>query len=331
MKLEKLLNNASLYTTPLGMNIDVSQDMGPTINRTIESLERMMAYLPDAINLLSKLAELKLMVREKLPQSSSMIEANGDEDFAGPSVLYMYDPKKPLASQEARILGGAGRREIGGLPPKISRELTYVKDKIQEISGLEQQGSDPTDILQAYESLAGRTGMLLQMVNSVNTLKVAIQEVTERKQLKKIYPPGTDITEQHVEHHAHGSVGDLEDALRIMVDSDSSLSYDAINRAMRDICDKDGCSPQDLHKLFRASHGDMTPDAWAKSLKDGSVGEGIDQMIKDEAVMEMYETMRVGLGDRAWVAITKRLRSQGHDANLVESMINRAIIIANRS
>jgi hypothetical protein len=54
--------------------------------------------------------------------------------------------------------------------------------------------------------------------------------------------------------------------------------------------------------------------------------EQIEDLIRETYVMEMYETMKIGLGEKAWVAISKRLRTQGLDAELVEKIINQAII-----
>lgn len=51
----------------------------------------------------------------------------------------------------------------------------------------------------------------------------------------------------------------------------------------------------------------------------------IDRMIDDNHVMAMYETMKPGLGEKAWVAISKRLKAQGTDPILVDRMIDRAI------
>jgi hypothetical protein len=55
--------------------------------------------------------------------------------------------------------------------------------------------------------------------------------------------------------------------------------------------------------------------------------DDMDDQIRSAHVMEMYETMSPGMGDKAWVAITKRLKAEGYDADLVERMINRAIIL----
>jgi hypothetical protein len=54
----------------------------------------------------------------------------------------------------------------------------------------------------------------------------------------------------------------------------------------------------------------------------------LDSMITSNSVLEMYETLYPGLGDLAWVAIAKRLRAQGHPVNLVESALNRAVVLA---
>jgi len=74
----------------------------------------------------------------------------------------------------------------------------------------------------------------------------------------------------------------------------------------------------------------VTIGLWLATRKQ-MASEDIDQLIKDADVVEMYETMRVGLGDKSWVAITKRLRSQGYPADLVESMIDRAVVMTKKS
>lgn len=53
----------------------------------------------------------------------------------------------------------------------------------------------------------------------------------------------------------------------------------------------------------------------------------VDRGIELDHVVAMYEMMKPGMGDRAWVAITKRLRAEGHDPAIVEMMINQAIIL----
>jgi hypothetical protein len=60
-----------------------------------------------------------------------------------------------------------------------------------------------------------------------------------------------------------------------------------------------------------------------KMSETSAVNHGIEL----DHVMAMYETMKPGMGDRAWVAITKRLRAEGHDPAIIEMMINRAIIL----
>lgn len=322
MQLSTIAKPANLSQRPTGVNLDLATNIAPKIVNHITSLESLLSMLPGSVDICNKLAELKNMLDTKLPSSSPVIE---DQEPA-PTILD-YDPSKPLGQQRAHTHGVSADR-MGYLPAKVIREAGFVGNVIEEIDEMEVASANHQDLLNKYTELSKWTE---QMLRTATTLKNGAKEMFVKKKLGGIFPKGTNITEQHVEHHAQASVGKLENVLTTMVKSGSSLSYKAINDAMTTICKEDGCSPDDLHKLFRASHGDMTPDAWAKSLKDGSFSEGIDQMIKDEAVMEMYETMRVGLGDRAWVAITKRLRSQGHDANLVESMINRAIIMTKRS
>ena len=64
-----------------------------------------------------------------------------------------------------------------------------------------------------------------------------------------------------------------------------------------------------------------------RTNETNETNDDMDDQIRSAHVMEMYETMSPGLGDKAWVAITKRLKAEGYDADLVERMINRAIIL----
>jgi hypothetical protein len=59
-------------------------------------------------------------------------------------------------------------------------------------------------------------------------------------------------------------------------------------------------------------------------IKEETVQE-LDSRISDLYIFEMYETMKVGLGEKAWVAISKRLKAEGHSPVLIEKLINRAI------
>lgn len=71
----------------------------------------------------------------------------------------------------------------------------------------------------------------------------------------------------------------------------------------------------------------------SRTLEDQptAVSGDIDRMIADNFVMTMYENMRIGLGDKAWVAISKRLRSQGIPKELAEQIVNRAIAISEKA
>lgn len=72
--------------------------------------------------------------------------------------------------------------------------------------------------------------------------------------------------------------------------------------------------------------GNIFPTGTKITEEPISAQDEIDSMISSLHVMEMYNTMKIGLGEKAWVAISKRLRSQGHDHTLVEKIINQAIL-----
>jgi len=71
-----------------------------------------------------------------------------------------------------------------------------------------------------------------------------------------------------------------------------------------------------IKQITQRSHSD-------NMAENDITNHGIDL----DHVVAMYETMRPGMGDRAWVAITKRLKAEGHDPAVVERMINQAIIL----
>lgn len=315
MKLTTISSPTNLSNTPSGVDLDVASNVAPSIGKHIASLETLIALLPNSDEICEKLGELKNLLASILQSSSPVIE---DKDLA-PTILD-YDANKSIAQQRAHI-HGVGTSSVGFLPTKIIREAGFVDDEIKEIDDLETKGASKQDLLNKYKVLAHRSE---QMARSATTLRNGIRELMVKKQLGNIFP-NTKIDEQVI----HVSVQKLEDRLREMVKTGASLSYDSIDNAMQQICKEDGCSPGDLHDLFKSSHEGMTPDEWAKTIKEQHIEStaSIDKHIADSHVMEMFETMRIGLGDKAWVAISKRLRSEGYDPELVNRMIDRAIVL----
>lgn len=127
----------------------------------------------------------------------------------------------------------------------------------------------------------------------------------------------TPITvEQRVQQHSHKAVGELTNKLRDMAKGSSKLDYDSIDRVMTEIGQQNKVTPDDLHKLFAASHGGMTPDDYAKAVRDHSINEEIYGFFA-----ENIET----LGESIWVALSRHLKSQGYESDLINESIDKAI------
>lgn len=123
--------------------------------------------------------------------------------------------------------------------------------------------------------------------------------------------------EQQVQHHSQKSVGHLENKLKDMGKGSDKIDYPSIDSAMQQISQQDGITPDDLHKLFAASHGGMSPDDYAKAVRDRSINEEIATLFD-----ELSET----LGESVWIAITKRLTTKGYDKTEIKESVNKAIV-----
>ena len=142
--------------------------------------------------------------------------------------------------------------------------------------------------------------------------------------------------EQQLHSPVHPAVKDLETELKDMGKTGNTISNSAITAKVNAVASRNKVTPSDLDKMFKATHGNATADHYVKLAKDGVLKEQerimtVDDYIASSFVMEMYETMKPGLGDKAWVAISKRLKAEGYEHDMVESIINRAIYkISNR-
>ena len=142
------------------------------------------------------------------------------------------------------------------------------------------------------------------------------------------------IAEQQVKHHALRSVGMLRDELVKYGRSGKPITDDSVNRIIHDVLEKSGRTDMNsLLQTWKSSKAGLTPLQWAKQspdihdkhIHDTNLNTPIDETMQKLCVMEMYETLKVGLGDKAWVAISKRLKAEGHPPQLVEDAIDHAI------
>lgn len=143
--------------------------------------------------------------------------------------------------------------------------------------------------------------------------------------------------EQQLHSPVHPAVKDLENELKSVGKTGKSIHNSQISSMVKKIAEKNRVSVNDLNKMFMASHGNSTPYHYMELARNGQIKEAttahltIDDHVANSFVIEMYETMKPGLGDKAWVAISKRLKAQGYEPAMVENIINRAIVKVSKS
>lgn len=163
---------------------------------------------------------------------------------------------------------------------------------------------------------------LCRLIPDCNTELDKIQEL--RNQLSKKINLQLNVleapiaTEQHVQYHSQKSVGQLEDKLKDMAKATGKIDYDSIDKEMQEISKTNNVTPDDLHKLFSASHGGMTPDDYAKAIRDQSINEEIYDFF-----FENYKD----IGDAVWPTISTHLKNKGYSNDLIVESVNKAIAI----
>ena len=142
------------------------------------------------------------------------------------------------------------------------------------------------------------------------------------------------IAEQQVKHHALRAVGMLHDELVKYGRTGKAITDDSVNKIIDDVVEKTGNTDKNsLLQTWKSSKAGLTPLQWAhqspdihdKNIHNTKLNTSIDETIQRMCIIEMYETLKVGLGEKAWVAISKRLKAEGYDPNLVEDAIDYTI------
>jgi len=134
--------------------------------------------------------------------------------------------------------------------------------------------------------------------------RIQISKKQDKK--KPVFPPTWDkLKKEDVEYpeidtkpeflQENEAVLELEDALLAMED----LSWQSIDRVMRDICARESITPKQLHKDFKTKHG-MIPDDWAKEHQmTESVGWfPLDEMVRVNQMGQVYEVTFMFRGGR---------------------------------
>lgn len=307
MKLANFALSKNIENLPGMWDIDASTNIAPVLNDHLSAIEKLCNTLPNNTRILGKLNELKDLISVSVPLAVNVLEKSPVSE----GVVYRLDPNNPMDDSEILILAGAGRYSMKSLRNKAAREALQLSDDITQ---------DNADYKAAAHNVK-------QLANTLNTLSSAVSEIQEKT---------APTNEQQIQPPVHPRVAELEKNLK-QKSKDGTLSDKEVEKIIRDVSARDHVTDHDLRSMFASSHGGWTPAQWAAqspAVKDKSVHESeqiiLDDEIKSHFIIEMYETMKIGLGEKAWVAISKRLKSEGVDANLAENMINRAIILVSQ-
>lgn len=166
------------------------------------------------------------------------------------------------------------------------------------------------------------TQEIVEFSEGIWSLKPLIEQIRET------------ISEQQVKHHAQRAVGMLRDELVKYGRTGKPITDDSVNHIIHDVLEKTGNTDMNsLLQTWKSSKAGLTPLQWAKqspdihdrNIHDTTLNAPIDETVQNLCIMEMYETLKVGLGDKAWVAISKRLKAEGYAPQLVEDAIDHAI------
>lgn len=311
MNLGQLSNPVIALITPRpAVDMDAVSNLGPEIARHLNALCNLCDNIPNSENLKDKIEDLKSLFGTYLPMQDNMLE----KDAMAEGVVHRIDDEDPMNKSEIKILGGAGRYSMAGLRNKAAREAAQLAD---DLSG-------------KYVDYRGAAHAVKQVANTINTMVAALDELG-------IDESTGHLSEQMVKHEALKAVGMLRNELVKYGRTGKPLTDQAVNKIMQNVLDKTEHTDQNsLLQSWKSSKAGLTPLQWArqspdihdKNIHNTDINAPIDESMRDLCVIEMYETMKVGLGDRAWVAISKRLKAEGHDPALIEAVINRAIVIS---
>lgn len=164
--------------------------------------------------------------------------------------------------------------------------------------------------LEALCKLLPECGTIL---NSIHALR---DEFANKIQLQGNVLESPIQIEQQVKQHSQKSVGRLENKLKDLAKGSAKLDYQTIDHAMQEISKTNGVTPDDLHKLFAASHGGMKPDDYAIAMRNHSI---------NEEIAILFDSLSESCGNTVWVAITKHLAKQGYDKTEIKESVDQAI------
>jgi hypothetical protein len=306
MKIDALEKQIIAILTPQpAFDVDSVEQVGYEIMKHLSAAQNLCQALPNSANLSKQIESLKGLVSTYVPINPVLEKDKIDE-----SVIYRLDKQDPINQSEIRVLGGAGRLTMAGLKRKAARETAQLAE----------------DVSADHADWHGAAHNVKQLSNTLMTIKTGLDELASLGY--------NSLNEQHVQHDVLKAVGMLRNELVKYGRTGKPLTDTAVNKIMQNVLQQSGHTDMNsLLQTWKSSKAGLTPLQWArqspdihdKNVHNTQINAPIDESIKNYCVMEMYETMRVGLGEKAWVSISKRLKSQGVDNNLVNEMIDRAI------
>lgn len=293
------MNLKSISTPPLkdlsAIDLDVSSRLGPVISQHITALESLAKLISNTDEIQTAIDALKATFEN----SSIALQSNVLEtDKIAEGVVYKFDPEKPMDNSEILILGGAGRYTMSALRNKAAREATMLAN---DLSG-------------DHVNYRGAAHNVKQVANTINTMVAALDELNEIKRKGGVKGKNIEINEADISV----GVSKLEDKMLSLYISNPDITNDRMSIEIEKFCTEQNLPMLRILKDFEIKH--RTPILeWAKNVD-------LDKKITESCIIEMYETLKVGLGEKSWVSIAKRLKAQGMPQSLAEQLIDRAII-----
>lgn len=290
----KSITTPSLNDTS-AIDLDVASRLGPVISQHISALESLAKLIDKSDEIQTAINALKATFEN----SSVALQSNVLEtDKIAEGVVYRFDPEKPMDNSEILILGGAGRYTMAGLRNKAAREAAMLAD----------------DLTGNYVNYRGAAHSVKQVANTINTMVAALDELNEIKRKGGARSKNIEVTETDIST----GVSKLEDKMLALYISNPTITNEQMSIEIEKFCTENSLPMIKVLKEFEIKH--RTPILeWAKTAD-------LDKKINEACIIEMYETLKIGLGDKSWVSIAKRLKAQGMPQSLAEQLIDRAII-----
>jgi hypothetical protein len=245
-------------------------------------------------NLKSNLANLNLkVVKEEKPVEKPVYTPRYNQDQLAEISRRIYRDKiNPIVEEEKE---DKNRIEV----PDTIASRAHTRALSRALVGLRNGGSDGRLAPLAGPN-GGNTGTGACNNYVALTTSMTLEEYEEYVNKKFIKEeeveetiPEIDLKPEFLQENE--AVLELENALLAMED----LSWQSIDKVMREICARESITPKQLHKDFKVKHG-MIPDAWAKENQmTESVGWfPLDEMVRLNQMGQVYEVTFMFRGGR---------------------------------